>query len=362
MAGGQDDDTDKTHEATQHKLDEARKKGEFARSADLNTAAAYGGFLLAAMVAGADSVDVIARTFTVLMGQSASLAQDFFNGGEKVVLGSIIQTVAIGFVAWFILPATCVLASVFAQKSMVFAPSKLSPKLSRINPIQNARNKYGMSGLFEFSKSFAKLVLYSILLAFFLKYRLPDMAGSLLAEPKLIGALAARMLMDFMFVVLAIALGIGALDYLWHYFEHLRKNRMSHQEVKDEYKQNEGDPQLKQERRQRAMRKASEQMVADVQEAEVVIMNPTHFAVALKWSREPGAAPVCIAKGVDHLAMTIRDVAMEHGVPIRQDPPTARALFATTEIGQEIDPSHFRAVAAAIRFAETMRRRAKEWT
>ncbi|MEX1235221.1 MAG: EscU/YscU/HrcU family type III secretion system export apparatus switch protein [Roseovarius sp.] len=91
----------------------------------------------------------------------------------------------------------------------------------------------------------------------------------------------------------------------------------------------------------------------------MIIVNPTHFAVALKWSREPGAAPHCVAKGVDHMALAIREIASEHGVPIRHDPPTARALYATTRIGDQIDPDHYRAVAAAIRFAETMRRRAR---
>ena len=99
--------------------------------------------------------------------------------------------------------------------------------------------------------------------------------------------------------------------------------------------------------------------MAEVPEADVVIMNPTHFAVALKWSRLPGSAPECVAKGQDHVALAIRDRAFEAGVPVHQDPPPARALFATVEIGQEIAPDHYRAVAAAIRFAETMRRRAR---
>lgn len=187
------------------------------------------------------------------------------------------------------------------------------------------------------------------------------MAGAIHGDPKIVGALMTRVIIDFMFVVLLIALGVGAVDYLWQHHDHLRKNRMSHKEIRDEHKQQEGDPYLKQERRQRGAQIAAEQMMADVPDADVVIVNPTHYAVALKWSRAPGSAPVCVAKGVDHIAQTIRERAMESGVPIHRDPPTARAIHASTDIGQEIDPAQYRSVAAAIRFAEMMRRKARSF-
>ncbi len=187
------------------------------------------------------------------------------------------------------------------------------------------------------------------------------MAGAIHGDPKIVGALMTRVIIDFMFVVLLIALGVGAIDYLWQHHDHLRKNRMSHKEIRDEHKQQEGDPYLKQERRQRGSQIASQQMMADVPEADVIIVNPSHYAVALKWSRAPGSAPICVAKGVDHIARTIRECAMENGVPIHRDPPTARAIHASTEIGQEIDPDQYRSVAAAIRFAEMMRRKARSF-
>lgn len=362
MAGPNDDDSDKSHEPTQHKLDEARKKGELARSADLNTAASYGGFLLAALAVGAGSVDKVSSAMMVLLGQAGAMADLVFDGPASAPIGGLLGTIALGLLAWFLIPAISALLSVLAQRSLVFAPTKLKPKLSRINPIENAKNKYGLSGLFEFSKSFAKLLCYSLLLAVYLSFRLPEMAGSLYAEPLVIGALMTQMLIEFLFVVLVIAAGIGVVDYMWHRFDHHRKNRMSHREVKDEHKQNEGDPHMKQERRQRATQIASQQMMAEVPSADVVIVNPTHYAVALKWSRMPGAAPTCVAKGVDHTALAIRDTAMAHGVPVRADPPTARAVYTMTGIGDEIDPQHYRAVAAAIRFSETMRRKARAWS
>jgi len=355
---GPDEEAEKTHEPTPHKLEEARKKGEVPRSADLNTAAAYGGFLLTGLAAGVTSISQVSSALMVLLDQSVDLATQFFEGASAPV-GGLIGTIALGLMAWFLIPAGAALLSVLAQRSFVVAPTKLKPKMSRLSLVQNAKNKYGLSGLFEFLKSFAKLVLYTTLLCSFLSFRLNEMAGSLHSGPLAASALMMRLLIEFMFVVLLISLAIGAVDYLWHYHDHMRKNRMSHREIREEHKQHEGEPHMKQERRHRASQIAASQMMADVPKADVVIVNPIHYAVALKWSRLPGAAPECVAKGTDHMAMAIRKLAMENGIPIHHDAPTARALHATTSIGHEIDPEHYRAVAAAIRFAERMRRKMK---
>ena len=356
-----DEDTEKSHEPTPQKLQEARKKGEVARSTDLTTAAAYGGFLLAGLAIGADTVQQIGTTMMALFDRADPLADLLFTGRAATALSGAISSIALALLGWYLIPASLGLLSIFAQRSFVVTPDKLKPKLSRLNPLENAKKKYGLSGLFEFAKSFTKLLLYSVLLGVFLTYRLDDMAGALHAEPHLIGALMARMVVEFMFVVLLIAIAIGAVDYLWQRHDFLRRQRMSYRELQEEHKRHEGDPHLKQERRQRGAKIASEQMMADVPEADVVIVNPTHYAVALIWSRAPGSAPVCVAKGVDYVALAIRDLAEEHGVPIRHDPSTARALHATTQIGEEIEPGHYRAVAAAIRFAEAMRRRARHF-
>jgi flagellar biosynthetic protein FlhB len=177
-------------------------------------------------------------------------------------------------------------------------------------------------------------------------------------DPGLATAELLRLAIGLLAIVLAISLTIGGIDFVWQRAEHLRKHRMSRKEMTDEQKDAEGDPMMKQQRRQKAMEVANTQMLADVPEADVVIVNPTHYAVALKWSREAGSAPVCVAKGVDHVAARIREVADESAVPIHSDPPTARALHATVEIGQEIPPDHYQAVAAAIRFAERIRQEA----
>lgn len=359
---GQDDDADKTLEATQHKLDEARKKGEFARSADLNTAGAYAGLLMALLVAGGMPLEKVGGNLVSVLEQSDRLAALIFQGGRAApALGGIAGQIALGLAVFLLLPTVLALGAVIAQRAFVVAPTKLEPRLSRINPVENAKNKFGATGLFEFAKSFAKLVLYALLLGVFLTYRLPDMMNALHVEAPIIGAVMGGLMIEFMIIVLLITLSIGGMDYLWQHFDHLRRQRMSHKDMRDEVKQNDGDPAVKQQRRRRAMELASGRMMADVPTADVVIVNPTHYAVALKWSRKPGAAPTCVAKGMDHVALAIRDLARESGVPVLSDAPTARALHATTEIGQEIDPAHYAAVAVAIRFAEDMRRKARSF-
>lgn len=348
------DDADKQHEPTQKKLEDARKKGEVPRSSDLSTAAAYGGLLIALTTLGGQTVAKLGTTFSGMIAQSSSLAPDIFGNGLPAA-GGLAMTVAGALAPWFALPAMAVLLAIFAQRSFTMAPEKLRPRVSRISPISNAKNKFGRNGLFEFAKSTAKLLIYSVVLGAFLAARLPEVLSTIYMTPAFASIVLTQLTTTFLFLVLAIAGAIGAIDYLWQVQEHLRKNRMSRREIKDEARQMESDPQVKQQRRQKGYELAMNQMLAEVPKADVIIVNPTHYAVALKWSRISGAAPECVAKGVDEIAARIREAGDENDVPIHSDPPTARALYASVEIGQEIHADHYRAVAAAIRFAEMIR-------
>ncbi|MFT7593164.1 MAG: flagellar biosynthetic protein FlhB [Paracoccaceae bacterium] len=360
MSGAGDDDTEKTHEPTPQKLKKARDKGEVAKSTDLSVAASYAGLLLAAIAVGAETIRTIGTGLMSLLDQPDRLAWLIFDGGQlQAPFGRILLGTMQGLAPWFIVPSAAVLLSILAQRALVFAPSKLQPKLSRISVISNAKNKFGRSGLFEFFKSFSKLLLYSICLGLFLQANLADIVASVGSGPGMVVSLLAQLCLEFLFLAVLIAASIGTLDAVWQHNEHLRKNRMSRKEITDESKESEGDPHIKQQRRQFGQQIAMSQMLADVPSADVIIVNPTHYAVALKWERTPGTAPVCVAKGVDEIAASIRESASLAGIPIHRDPPTARALHATTEIGQEVAEEHYRVVAAAIRFAEQMRLRAK---
>ncbi len=354
-----DDASEKSFEATPQKLEKARKKGEIAKSNDLSVVAAYAGLLIALFLAGHYTAENLGAVLVVLIDQSDHISAFFINGPSSSMTAGLLTSALLPVSALFVLPAAAVLLSLIAQRALVFAPDKLKPKASRISIVSNAKNKFGRAGLFEFFKSFVKLLVYCICLALFLRSNLSDILTASAAPPRASILLMMALLFRLLLIVILIAMAIGAVDYLWQHAEHLRKNRMSRKELQDETKDAEGDPHVKQQRRQRAQDIASNQMMADVPKADVVIVNPTHFAVALKWSRATGTAPVCVAKGVDEVAAAIRSKAGNAGVPIHSDPPTARALHATVEIGQEIAEEYYRPVAAAIRFAEAMRKRAK---
>ncbi|MBI1417343.1 MAG: flagellar type III secretion system protein FlhB [Limimaricola sp.] len=344
------EDDDKPFEATQKRLDDARAKGEVPRSADVTTAAGYGGFLLAATVMGPASIGTLGTILERLLSAAGS------PGATKDgwPLGAIAAAVA----PWFVLPAALALLSLLAQRGLVFAPSKLAFKGSRISPLKTAGQKFGRTGLFEFGKSLAKLVLYAVTLGLYLSQRMPRILLALELAPGQVAAEIGALCLGLVSMVLVIAVALGLADLVWQHAEHARRHRMSRQEMIDETKQSEGDPALRQQRRQKGISIAMNRMLADVPKADVIVVNPTHYAVALRWDRKSGRAPVCVAKGVDEVAARIRSVAQEHGIPIHADPPTARALHASLEIGDEVQSQHYRAVAAAIRFAEAMRARA----
>jgi flagellar biosynthetic protein FlhB len=355
----EEEDDDKQYEASQKKLDDAREKGEVPRSTDLTTAAAYGGMLIACIALGGSALIGVAETMMALIDRPERLAAQVFGGGAAPVLGGLAAGVALPLLPFFVIPGVLALACLVATRSFVVAPEKLKPKLNKISPIAQAKNKFGRSGLFEFAKSSTKLTIYGVILGIFLLTRMEDIVATMALSPAMATAELLRMSITFLFLVLALSLTIGGVDFLWQRAEHLRKHRMSHKEMRDEHKQMEGDPHMKQQRRQRAYEIATNKMLADVPEADVVIVNPTHYAVALKWSRARGTAPKCVAKGVDEVAAKIREIASANGVALHSDPPTARALHASVEIGDEVRPEHYRAVAAAIRFAEAMRKKAR---
>lgn len=358
MSGGEDD-SEKEHAPSQKRLDDARARGEIARSADLVTACGYSGFLLAAIALGAKSLEVIGGVGTVFLDQADKLAPLFMQSGAAPFAG-LMSTLIWAAAPFFVVPSLGVVAYLFATKSLIFTPEKLAPKFSRISPLSTAKQKFGRSGLFEFGKSFAKLVVISTLLALFLLRYADDVIGTLYLEPALTAAFLMQLFTKFMSIVVIISAVSGVLDFVWQRAQHHRQNRMSRKDLQDESRDQDGDPHIKAQRRQRGYDIATNQMLADVAKADVILVNPTHYAVALKWNRAAKRAPVCLAKGTDEIAARIREKAAEVGIPIHSDPPTARALYATIEIGQEIRPEHYRAVAAAIRFAEAMRKRAKK--
>lgn len=348
---------DREHAPTSKKLEDARQRGEVPRSADLASAFAQAGFVVALVMTGPLAVTQIGEVGTVLLGRADALAQVLLEGGAGV--GRLLAAIGLATAGLFLLPAVGAVLGHLVQRSWTFTPANLAPRLSRISPQANFRQRFGVSGLGEFLKSCIKAVLTAGLLL----YLLQDQLGATIATARLSAGAAGLYLVDqirrFAGIALALSIAVGLADTAWQHFRFLSRNRMSRKEITDELRESEGDPHARSHRRRRGQDIALNQMLAEVPKADVVIVNPTHYAVALKWDRARRGAPVCVAKGVDETALRIRAAAAEAGVPLRDDPPTARALHASVRIGQEIPPDHYRAVAAAIRFAEAMRRRAR---
>ncbi|NEY91146.1 flagellar type III secretion system protein FlhB [Tabrizicola oligotrophica] len=353
-----EEDDDKAFEASQRKLDEARKRGEIARAPDVNVAAAYAGLLLAILVGGATLMQQGGAVGQTLL-DGADRASTLFAAGGQAALGPVLSAVGWVILPVFALPMGAVLLALVAQRAVIFTPEKLAPRLSRISPFATAKQKFGPQGLFEFGKSAVKLVAVGLMLALHLWHRSAEIAASLgLPAPASI-ALMLRLMVEFLSLILLLAAGFGLVDHFWQQAQHRKRNRMSYKEMMDEVKDSEGDPHAKAARRQKGQEIALNRMLQDVAKADVVIVNPTHYAVALRWKRSDRNAPVCVAKGVDEIAARIREKAALAGVPLHSDPPTARAIHAAVEIGEPIRPEHYKPVAAAIRFAEALKKRRK---
>lgn len=358
MTAGRDDG-EKSFEPSQKRLEDARAKGDLPQSADLTTAAAYGGFILACLAFGGPALVRAGDSLSALLAAPDSLALAAFGTARLAPLSGFAAAVAGALAPFVLLPAAAALLAIIGQQALVVATDRIRPKAERISPLATISKKFGVAGLVEFTKSLAKLLLFSVVLGVFLARRLPEILSMVAVAPGPATAALLGMTLEFLALVAAIALAIGLLDLLWQRASHRRRHMMTRKELRDEIKESEGDPMLKQQRRSRGVEIALNRQLAEVPKAEVVIVNPTHYAVALAWDRESGRAPVCVAKGVDEIAARIRAIAIEHGVPIHSDPATARALHAEVAVGEEIARRHYRAVAAAIRFAERMRRKAK---
>ena len=357
MAEG-DTAQEKSHDPTPRKLEQAREKGDIPRSQDAQTLAAYLGLFVAMAAGGTWAARLTGETLMAAYAHPESLAQEILGPAARETLAGLLGPVFLATLPLVAAPAALVVALLVAQRGVVLAPDKVAPKLSRISPLENAKQKFGPTGLVEFLKSFVKLVAVGAVLGIVVAGEIDRLPGHAGLAPRLMGGLLAEQFEAMMTGVLIVAAAVAFLDLAWQRHDHVRRNRMTHEEIKEEGKQVEGDPHMKAERRERARQVATNRMLRDVPEASVVVTNPTHYAVALKWDRAPGTAPVCVAKGADEIARRIREIAEEAGVPVHQDPPTARSIHALVEVGEQVRPEHYRAVAAAILFAERMAERA----
>lgn len=356
----QDSSADKSHEPTQQKLRKSREKGDVAYSNEATAAAIYIGFFVALILAAGWSVSRLQTTFSLLLHRPEDVGQLLLYSQDSEFAFQFFTQIAVSIAPVFLILIMAALASVFAQQAMIFAPSKIKPKMSRISIIDNAKQKYSLNGLAEFLRSAMKLSAVLLVLAFAYQTRFTELPGLSGLPAQAIGQLLLRESIYFCGFITIAAVMIAAVDLPWRKVQHSNRLKMTYQELKEENKDTEGDPSMKAARRQRAETIATNHMLADVPKADVVIVNPTHYAVALKWDRAAKATPVCVAKGVDEIAARIREAASAAGVPIKRDPPTARSIYSIVEIGKTIKKEHYAAVAAAIHFADETRKKSRK--
>jgi flagellar biosynthetic protein FlhB len=236
------------------------------------------------------------------------------------------------------------------QTGLMFTPSKLAPDFSKLDPMKGLKKLFGVDALIQFGKTLLKLSVTGVIVWLVVKNRLTDILALTSASPLLILPYVHEAVIALAIAVCIFLFVEGVADYALQKFRFLQRMKMSKQEQKEEYKQTEGDPHIKAKLRQLRMEKGRRRMMSNVKNATVVVTNPTHYAVALQYEMGEMAAPVCVAKGMDNVALKIREEAGKHNVPIIEDPPLARALFAGMEVDDVIPEQHFAAVAKLISF------------
>jgi flagellar biosynthetic protein FlhB len=342
------DPSQKTEDATPRKLLEAREKGQVLTSQEVSHLAIM---ISGALIAGVFGPFMATKIFNVsggLLQNIHAIQLDAANIGN--VFFDILFQLALGIgPAILVLMALGILAKL-SVSGFVFSSESLNPKLERLSPVKGFTRLVSIKSLVEFAKGLVKLSIVGGIVGM---VAVPVLGRVELLMQMDIAQTAneARLLITQMFVVAIFVMGIIAgLDYLYQRYEFLKQMKMSMQEVKDEVKQSDGDPLVKGRLRQIRADRARARMMAAVPTADVVVTNPTHFAIALKYESEVMSAPKVVAKGVDEVAFRIRDVATENDIPIIENPPLARALFATADIDDEIPSEHYKAVAEIISF------------
>ncbi|HXW39845.1 MAG TPA: flagellar biosynthesis protein FlhB [Xanthobacteraceae bacterium] len=346
------DASERTEDPTPRRLEEAIRRGDVVKSAEVNTWFLVAAGALMIMVFAAPTAASLQTTLRGLLADSYQIRT------EGPALAALVRGLAMQVVGALGIPlillVIAALAGNFIQHRFVFSVEPVKPQLSRISPAAGLARLFSGQALANFAKGLAKLcVVGAVMTALVWPQR--RLLGSLItADPAAILPFATSLALRILGTVVAILAVVAAADYLFQYQQWYERQKMSLREIKEEFRQSEGDPAVKGKLRQLRHSRMRKRMMAAVPKASVVITNPTHFAVALKYERGMNA-PVCVAKGVDLIARRIREVAEEHDVPVVENPPLARALHGTVEIDQEIPPEHYRAVAEIIGYIMRLR-------
>jgi flagellar biosynthetic protein FlhB len=349
-------DPDKTEEATPKRKQEARKKGQIPKSAELNSVTVLFGLFILLNFLGGWITNELCVYLKVALGPGQL--------NRVLTDGNLIKLLMthIWFLAKIFLPIGLVAMLIgvvinLAQVGPLFTLEPLKPNFNRINPISGVQRFFSPQSFAELAKSLGKLSIIFYFAYSTIKKQLP-LLGQVALKSTMesvtdIWGVLYQVIMKVCLFLLALAI----FDYIYHRWEYKRSIRMSKKEVRDEYKQTEGNPQIKSKIRQRQLQMATRRMMQEVPKADVVITNPTHLAVALRYDAVNMAAPIVVAKGEGVVATKIREIAAENGVALVENKPLAQAIYKTVEIGAAIPEDLFQAVAEVLAFVYRLKRR-----
>ena len=346
VAPEDDDDASKTEEPSERKISKAKEEGEVAISQEAKSFIMLLGMLFVVWL-------LIPLMFKWFYLMSVRFVE---NAGQMPVdqaeIEVLLRQSGLGLLKIMAIPFTIfIVLGVFAsiaQTGFIYAPKKLEPNWNKLNIFAALPNFINMKKIVESLKGIIKISIITFVAILVVKPYLGKVNLLPTMETIAILRFIHKIVVLLLFTVVIAVLIIAVADYAYQKYSHLKKLRMTKQEVKDEYKQMEGDPLIKSRIRQVRMDRARHRLMENVPKADVVIVNPTHYAVALEYKMEEMDAPKVTAKGIDTVALRIKALAEEHDVPIVENPPLARALFASTELDQTIPQEHFKAVAEVI--------------
>ena len=347
------DDTERSQDPTPKRLDDAIKRGDVVKSAEVNTWFMIAGGVLMLMVFAGPMAQTLESTFRGVIANSYQVPADGPGLAELARKIALEVLAALGIP--LLLLALAALLGTGVQHRILFSVEPLMPDLSRISPAAGLKRLFSTQALANFAKGLVKLAIFGAVMAALLWPQRHRLAGLVTADPALLLPFTKSLTMQMLGTVVAILAVVAVADYLFQYRQWYERQKMSLREMKEEFRQSEGDPMVKGKIRQLRQARARKRMMAAVPKASVVITNPTHYAIALQYERGMNA-PVCVAKGVDLIARRIREVAEAHGIPVVENPPLARALHGTVAIDQEIPQEHYRAVAEIIGYLMRLRR------
>jgi flagellar biosynthetic protein FlhB len=342
------DGATKSEEATPKRIEDARKEGDVAKSGELSQVFALAGTFGAVAMAGGAMAHNLADQLLPFVAHPDTI--ELQGAAGQAVAWQVMMAAA---PALFTVMGATMLAGIAGnviQHGVLFTTAKIKPDFSKLSLPGGFKRLFGIDGLMSFLRSVLKVLLVSVVAWWVLSPRAAELPGLVSMGPAQVLGYAAGLARGLMFAVLAL-LALGAiLDFIWQRQRFMARMRMTKEEVKEDFRQSEGDPHVKARQRQIRMERARRRMIQQVPKATVVVMNPTHYAVALRYEQGETPAPECVAKGMDAVALRIREVAEEAGVPIIEDAPLARALYANVEVDQIIPHQHYEAVAKIIGF------------